>query len=121
MEPTLGTGTLNIAVAGLGRMGKRHARTLMTRVRRANLVAVCSTDDSELAWARHYFAGHVKVYSSYAEMINHPDLQAVWVSTSTNVHAQQTLDAIAKNLHVLCEKPLALSLEEVSTGGRNHW
>lgn len=114
MEEVLGTGVLNIPVAGLGRMGKRHARTLMNRVRRANLVAVCSVDAHEVIWAKRYFPRHVTVYSSYEEMIAHPDLQAVWISTSTNVHAQQTLDAIAKNLHVLCEKPLALSLGEVS-------
>lgn len=42
-----------------------------------------------------------------------PALDAVWVSTSTDVHARQTLDAVERGLHVLCEKPLSTDLVEV--------
>jgi myo-inositol 2-dehydrogenase / D-chiro-inositol 1-dehydrogenase len=105
---------VNIAVAGLGRMGKRHVRTLLNRVPHANLVAVCSTELSDLNWARDEYKGWgIEVYEDFASMINHPGLQAVWVSTSTNVHASQTLAAIAKGLNVLCEKPLSTDIEEV--------
>lgn len=104
----------NIAVAGLGRMGKRHVRTMLNRVSQANVVAVCSTEPSELSWAREEYKGYgIEVYDDYESMINHPGLQAVWVSTSTNVHASQTLEAIAKGLNVLCEKPLSTDMEEV--------
>ncbi|KAK7626363.1 hypothetical protein IWX50DRAFT_676550 [Phyllosticta citricarpa] len=40
-------------------------------------------------------------------MLEQPGLQAVWVSTSTDLHAQVTTAAIHKNLDVLCEKPLS--------------
>jgi myo-inositol 2-dehydrogenase / D-chiro-inositol 1-dehydrogenase len=105
---------VNIAVAGLGRMGKRHVSTLVNRVPRANVVAVCSTSPDELTWARAFYKGTgISVYSTYEDMIAHPELQAVWVSTSTNVHASQTLAAIEKGLHVLCEKPLSTDVVEV--------
>jgi myo-inositol 2-dehydrogenase / D-chiro-inositol 1-dehydrogenase len=105
---------VNIAVAGLGRMGKRHVRTLLNRVPSANVVAVCSTEPSELSWARDEYKDlSIEVYDDYAAMISHPGLQAVWVSTSTDVHASQTLAAIGRNLHVLCEKPLSTDMEEV--------
>ena len=105
---------LNIAVAGLGRMGKRHVHTLSSRVPRANVVAVCSTWDNELEWAREaYKDTDIQVFPSYEEMVNMPGLDAVWVSTSTDVHASQTLCAIEKGLHVLCEKPLSTDLAEV--------
>jgi myo-inositol 2-dehydrogenase/D-chiro-inositol 1-dehydrogenase len=118
MPPAAPYGTINIAVAGLGRMGKRHAKTLLYRVPHARLVAVCSNDEKELAWAREFFKSddkkaEIKVFGDYSEMLEHPGLQAVWVSTSTNVHAPQTLEAIAKGLHVLCEKPISQKLEEV--------
>lgn len=110
---------LNIAVAGLGRMGKRHVRTLVNRVARANVVAVCSSDEGELSWARDEYKGSgINVYPSYEEMIQQPGLQAVWVSTSTDVHASQTLKGIEKGLHVLCEKPLSTDMEEVRTKGK---
>jgi myo-inositol 2-dehydrogenase/D-chiro-inositol 1-dehydrogenase len=105
---------VNIAVAGLGRMGKRHVRTLLNRVQHAHVVAVCSTEPSELSWAREeYKDWGIKVYDDYGSMIKHPGLQAVWVSTSTDVHASQTIEAIGKGLHVLCEKPLSTDMAEV--------
>lgn len=105
---------LNIAVAGLGRMGKRHVLTLTTRVPRANVVAVCSAWEPEIQWAREaYRDSNIAVYDSYEEMLRHPGLEAVWISSSTNVHAEQTLKAIEKGMHVLCEKPLSTDIEEV--------
>lgn len=109
---------VNIAVAGLGRMintlrepghgaanspqGKRHVSTLLNRAPRANVVAVCSNIEHELSWARkEYKDTDIAVYSSYEQMLAHPQLEAVWISTSTDVHARQTLDGIERGLHVL--------------------
>ncbi|KAI5459600.1 hypothetical protein BGZ63DRAFT_511033 [Mariannaea sp. PMI_226] len=109
---------LNIAVVGLGRMGKRHVHTLLYRVPHARVVAVCSSTDEEVQWAKNnpeYNKFDIAVYDNYDKMLNHPDLQAVWVSTSTEVHASQSLAAIAKNLHVLCEKPLSTNMAEAQS------
>jgi hypothetical protein len=105
---------ISIAVAGLGRMGKRHVQTLLNRVSRARVVAVCSNEPTELQWARNeYKDWGIQVYDTYDKMIQHPGLQAVWVSTSTDVHASQTVAAIENGLNVLCEKPLSTDIEEV--------
>jgi myo-inositol 2-dehydrogenase/D-chiro-inositol 1-dehydrogenase len=67
-------------------------------------VAVCSTDDNEVQWAKdneEYREFGTDVYSNYDEMLAHPGLQAVWISTSTDVHASQSLAAIAKGIHML--------------------
>ena len=112
MAPT----RLNIAVAGLGRMGKRHVHTLLNRLSRVNVVAVCSEQPQEVTWAKEnleYQEFGITAYSSFDEMLEHPGLQAVWISTSTDVHARQTLGGIRKGLHVLCEKPLSTDLDEV--------
>ncbi|OGE50076.1 hypothetical protein PENARI_c018G03608 [Penicillium arizonense] len=109
MEP------LNIAVVGLGRMGKRHVHTLVYRVPRARVVAVCTTDKNEIEWATNneeYKDFGIQVYSNYDEMLGHRGLHAVWISTSTDVHASQSLAAIAKGIHTLCEKPLSTDLAE---------
>ncbi|KAM5346150.1 hypothetical protein ACJ41O_009155 [Fusarium nematophilum] len=109
---------LNIAVVGLGRMGKRHVHTLLHRVPRARVVAVCSSLPQEVEWAKDnsdYREFGISVYGDYDEMLNHPSLQAVWISTSTDVHASQSLAAIAKGLHVLCEKPLSTNMAEAQS------
>ena len=79
-------------------------------------MAVCSTDPNEIKWAKEneeYQEFAIAVYSNYDEMLAHPGLQAVWISTSTDVHASQSLAAIAKGIHVLCDKPLSTDLAEV--------
>jgi myo-inositol 2-dehydrogenase/D-chiro-inositol 1-dehydrogenase len=96
--------------------GKRHVHTLLYRVPRARIVAVCSSLEHEVEWAKEnleYKEFGITVYNNYDEMLNHTDLQAVWVSTSTDVHSSQSLAAIDKGLHVLCEKPLSTDMAEV--------
>ena len=71
-----------------------------------------------MQWAKdnsEYKEFGVAVYDKYENMLEHSGLQAVWISTSTDVHASQTLSAIAKGLHVLCEKPLSTDLNEVQS------
>jgi myo-inositol 2-dehydrogenase/D-chiro-inositol 1-dehydrogenase len=88
----------------------------MYRVPRVQVVAVCSSEPSEVDWAKNnneYNEFGIVVYEKYDEMLAHPGLQAVWIATSTDVHASQSLAAIAKGLNVLCEKPLGANLAEV--------
>ena len=59
--PPPSTPKLNIAVAGLGRMGKRHVLTLATRVPRANVVAVCSASQEEVQWAQEAYKAYVRL------------------------------------------------------------
>ena len=83
---------VSIGVVGLGRMGKRHVHTLLNRTPRAEVVAVCTNLPHELEWARNnteYQDFGIAVYEHYEDMLKHPGIQAVWVSTSTDVHATQ--------------------------------
>jgi myo-inositol 2-dehydrogenase/D-chiro-inositol 1-dehydrogenase len=105
---------LTIGAAGLGRMGKRHAINFLDHTPRAELVAAFSPDPAELAWARQHLEPHgVTLYDDYRKMIQHPGLMAVVIGTATSVHAEEAIQAMEANLHVLCEKPLSTSIEVV--------
>ena len=107
---------LQIALAGLGRMGKRHALHFHTLTPRADLIAASSPDDAEIAWAARNLEG-VRLYKSFDEMLEEESsLQAVVIASATTVHAEQAIKAIQKGKHVLCEKPLSTSVEVVSYG-----
>ncbi|KIV97868.1 hypothetical protein PV10_01570 [Exophiala mesophila] len=102
---------LKVAIVGLGRMGSRHALHFHHLTPRAELVAVCSPNPSELAWATESLQG-IRTYLDYDHMLREEtDLQAVVVSSSTTVHAEHAIKAIQLGLHVLCEKPLSTSIE----------
>ncbi|KAK6697778.1 hypothetical protein SNK05_010627 [Fusarium graminearum] len=102
---------LQIGVAGLGRMGKRHAQNFDQNVSRAVLVAVSSPDAEERKWAAENLAHGVAIYENYDDMLAHQGLDAVCVASATAVHAGQTNAAIAAGKHVLCEKPLGTTVE----------
>ncbi|KIW63338.1 hypothetical protein PV04_10192 [Phialophora macrospora] len=102
---------LKIAIAGLGRMGARHALHFHTMTPRAEVIAVSSPDPKELAWAAQNLEG-VRAYADYDEMLKkEKDLQAVVIASATAVHAEQAIKAIRLGHHVLCEKPLSTNPE----------
>jgi myo-inositol 2-dehydrogenase/D-chiro-inositol 1-dehydrogenase len=106
---------LKIAIAGLGRMGARHAMHFHTMTPRADVIAVSSPDPKELAWAAQNLEG-VRAYADYDEMLREEkDLQAVVIASATAVHAEQAIKAIRLGHHVLCEKPLSTNPEVVRT------
>jgi len=80
--------------------------------RRGELVAVASRS---LTSARTY-ADHWKIplaFGSYDEMLSSGKIDAVYISLPNHLHAHWSIQALQAGLHVLCEKPLALSLAEV--------
>jgi 1,5-anhydro-D-fructose reductase (1,5-anhydro-D-mannitol-forming) len=61
------------------------------------------------------FAARRGIAASYTDLdaaISHPGVEAVYISTTNELHLLQALAAIAAGKHVLCEKPLALSLDD---------
>jgi myo-inositol 2-dehydrogenase/D-chiro-inositol 1-dehydrogenase len=102
---------LRIGIAGLGRMGMRHAGNLARRVPGAALVAACSPVPEERAWAEREL-GVPHTFADYAAMLSRSDIEAIVLVTPTTLHAQQIVDALDAGKHVFCEKPLSLDLAE---------
>ena len=53
-----------------------------------------------------------KAYASYEELLADPEIAAVSVCAANHVHAEITIAALKAGKHVLCEKPMAVTLEE---------
>ena len=98
---------VRVGIAGLGRLGRRHAENLAFRVVGAQLVAAASPIEAERAWAAAALGG-ATIYPGLAELLAHPGLDAVWLATPTAFHADHAVAAINAGKHVFCEKPLAL-------------
>ncbi|MCX7251046.1 MAG: Gfo/Idh/MocA family oxidoreductase [Burkholderiales bacterium] len=103
------TGPLRVGIAGLGRLGKRHAEQLARNTPGARLVAACSPVAEELDWARDAL-GVPRLYADYAELLADPEIDAVVLVTPTTLHADQTSAALRAGKHVLVEKPLSLDV-----------
>jgi len=102
---------VRLGIAGLGRMGKRHAENLVHRVPGATITAACSPIAEETAWARDEL-GVAASYARYEDLLGHPGLDGVVIATPTALHADQIIAALDAGKHVFCEKPLALSVAD---------
>jgi myo-inositol 2-dehydrogenase/D-chiro-inositol 1-dehydrogenase len=100
---------LRVGIAGLGRLGKRHAEQLARNTPGAQLVAACSPVRAELEWARAEL-GVNTLYEDFDAFVNDPALDAVVLVTPTTLHADQTSAALRAGKHVFVEKPLSLDV-----------
>ena len=102
---------LRVGIAGLGRLGQRHAQALAFQTRHCTLVAACSPVTAELDFARQQL-GVTRLYADFDAFIADPELDAVVLVTPTNLHADQTIAAMKAGKHVFVEKPLALNVPD---------
>ena len=101
---------LNIAVIGGSGLAQKHAEGII-KDPRANLYAICDIDP-ERASALAEKVGCTKVLTDYRDLVNDEALDAVVLVTPDQVHAEHTCAFLHAGKHVLCEKPMALSMEE---------
>jgi myo-inositol 2-dehydrogenase/D-chiro-inositol 1-dehydrogenase len=116
------TGPLRVGIAGLGRMGQRHARHLAFNTPGATLVAACSPVESERQWACAEL-GVTALHDDFAALLRDPAVDAVAIVTPTTLHAEQTIAALEAGKHVFVEKPLALDVatcERVLAAAQRH-
>ena len=103
------TGSLPLAVVGVGRMGALHAETL---------AAMDSIDVVAVADSIGDVAGRIADqvgadgYESLDALIERDDVEAWLIATPTTTHPPVVEMALDAGLHILCEKPLALDLAE---------
>lgn len=74
------------------------------------LVAIASLSNAEELKKKFE---EVKIYNNYEELLKDPDVEIVYISTTHNFHKKNVLDGLQVGKHVLCEKPLGVSANEV--------
>lgn len=102
---------LRVGIAGIGRLGRRHADNLAHGTRNVQLVAACSPVRAELEFARTEL-GVAHTTTDFKTFLQTPDMDAVVLVTPTALHAAQTIAALEAGKHVFVEKPLALNVED---------
>src|SRR5579859_8258085 len=77
----------------------------------AELVAVASpTKGNAAAFAKRH--GVPNAYTDYHDLLRDPQVELISITAPNALHAQITIDAAKAGKHVVCEKPLCMTLEE---------
>ncbi|MGW9023431.1 Gfo/Idh/MocA family protein [Streptomyces sp. NPDC055722] len=97
---------LGVAVLGAGHMGADHIRRLDRVVSGARVVAVAEPETDRAKEATAGIDG-VVVHSEPAAALDDPGVEAVLIASPGPAHEEALLEAFARGLPVLCEKPLA--------------
>ncbi|MEA2653159.1 MAG: D-xylose 1-dehydrogenase D-xylono,5-lactone-forming [Chloroflexota bacterium] len=103
--------SLRWGILGPGRIAPRLVRAV-AGCARAELAGVASRDGARAAV---FAADHAipRSFGSYDALLESTDIDVVYVSLPNHLHAPWTIRALEAGKHVLCEKPLALSVAEV--------
>ncbi len=101
---------LKVGAIGVGSLGRHHARNYaeLTREVRVELIGVCDTnaETAEAIAAEH----HTTSFTNWQELLGKVD--AVSIATPTETHCEIACAFLEKGIHVLVEKPIALTLTE---------
>jgi len=101
--------TVRFGVIGLGNMGSHHIRYLGAgSVDGAGLTAICDVDADRLAKAD--VAPNVGRFSNHHDLLNSGTVDAIIIATPHYDHPPIAMDAFAKNVNVMSEKPVAVSV-----------
>jgi predicted dehydrogenase len=100
---------MRVGIAGTGTMGEVHAAAW--RSTGAELIGCISArSDQAEALASRY---QIRTFADYAELLN--EVEIVDVCTPTPLHKPMVLQAAKASKHVICEKPIALTVEDART------
>ena len=97
---------MRVAVVGLGVIGKVHLKVIAETDNQ--LISVCDIDKDKLS---NY--SNISTYTDYVAMLENEKPDVVHICTPHYLHTQMILEALNRNIHVLCEKPLCIKKEDI--------
>ncbi|RGU91089.1 inositol 2-dehydrogenase [Clostridium sp. AF15-17LB] len=105
---------LKIGVIGAGRIAQLHIENLVHRIPEAEVAGIADIDfkrAKELAVKYEID----NAYEDYKSLLSDPNVDAVFVCSTTDTHSPVSIDAARANKHIFCEKPIDRDLERIKT------
>ena len=102
--------TWNFGVVGAGLIADFHARA-MGDIENAKFVACCDVNADRANALVQKYGG--KAFDSYEKMLESDEIDIVTIATPSGLHMEPTVAAAKAGKHVICEKPLEITLERI--------
>lgn len=105
---------MRYALIGCGRISTNHIKAVVNN--KLELVAVCDVvpEHMESVLAKHDLQNDtsIKRYTDYKQMVEENQIDLISIATESGLHGEIALYCIEHGIHVIIEKPMAMSLEE---------
>lgn len=101
---------MKAAIIGLGVIGRVHLDVLLKQ--NQSVVAICDIDNKKKNFLSENNLS-CTFYEDYLSMLDSEQIDIVHICTPHYLHAQMIIECLKRNINVLCEKPLCISLSEI--------
>jgi predicted dehydrogenase len=107
---------IRYAVVGLGAFAQSDVLPAFADANNSELVALVSGDANKRdEIAQKYGVRHTYSYEEYDDLLKSGNIDAVYLAVPNHLHCDYTVRAAKAGIHVLCEKPMAVTVEECQT------
>ncbi len=104
---------VRVGIIGTGGIAGAYARAYHELEDLVEVVGLCDiVPDKAAAFGERFGFDKAKTFEDHQKMLERLKLDAVSVSTYNTAHAGPTIDALDAGLHVICEKPMSVTLDE---------
>lgn len=106
---------LGVALVGLGKYATEELAPALLQTEDCYLAAIVTGTSSKIPyWKKKYNITDKNIYNyeNYDSIKDNPDIDIVYVVLPNSMHAEYSIRAAEAGKHVICEKPMAMSVEE---------
>lgn len=98
-------------ILGYARIAKSEIIPAILASKNSEFYAIASRYPEKIDECKQLFHCE-RTYLSYEQLINDPDVHAVYIPLPNSLHKEWTVKALKKGKHVLCEKPIAMNVKD---------
>jgi len=100
----------NFGIIGAGLIADFHAKAIQS-LPNTRLIGICGSNTDKVKNLTEKYM--CKAFSDYGEMLISDDIDIVTIATPSGAHMEPTIEAARNGKHVICEKPLEISLDRI--------
>ncbi len=97
----------NFGIIGAGLIADFHAKAIQS-LKNARLAGICGTNSGKVSLLADKYG--CRAFSDIYEMLHSPDVDIVTIATPSGAHMEPAIEAARSGKHVICEKPIEISL-----------
>ncbi len=101
-----------IAIIGCGAIAQTHI-SFLKEVENVKIVALCDIQIEKAQKCKETYVNDAIIFDDYIKMLDKIDLDAVHICTPHYLHSEMAIQALNRNINVLLEKPVAITLNQV--------